>query len=101
MGNIIGGVNPFEGTDVKLEDRPNPDEEEVQHNLTTSISIDRHHIPNHVLRFVVDKGIIMNIFRKCQQGKSTRMVVGDEGRRSCKVTNPWLSAFFMFFIPKT
>lgn len=30
MGNIIGGVNPFEGTDVKLEDRPNLDEQEVK-----------------------------------------------------------------------
>lgn len=29
MGNIIGGVNPFEGTDVKLEDRPNSDSQEV------------------------------------------------------------------------
>ena len=28
FGNIIGGVNPFEGTDVKLEDQPKPDDDE-------------------------------------------------------------------------
>eukprot|EP00903_Cladosiphon_okamuranus_P014435 g13394.t1 len=28
FGNIIGGVNPFEGTDVKLEDQPRIDDEE-------------------------------------------------------------------------
>lgn len=32
MGNIIGGVDPFEGTDLKLEDRPNLDEEEVKNS---------------------------------------------------------------------
>ena len=29
MGNIIGGVNPFEGTNVKLEDQPDPEDQEV------------------------------------------------------------------------
>lgn len=29
MGNIIGGVNPFEGMDAKLEDQPNPADQEV------------------------------------------------------------------------
>lgn len=29
FGNIVGGVNPFEGTDIKLEDQPKPDNEEV------------------------------------------------------------------------
>lgn len=28
FGNIVGGVNPFEGTDVKLEDQPTPDDDE-------------------------------------------------------------------------
>lgn len=28
FGKIVGGVNPFEGTDVKLEDQPNPDDDE-------------------------------------------------------------------------
>lgn len=28
FGNIIGGVNPFEGTDVKLEDQPRIDDDE-------------------------------------------------------------------------
>ncbi len=27
FGNIIGGVNPFEGTDVKLEDQPKLDDD--------------------------------------------------------------------------
>lgn len=30
MGKIIGGVNPFEGTDVKLEEQPNHEDEEVR-----------------------------------------------------------------------
>ncbi|CAB1119056.1 unnamed protein product [Ectocarpus sp. CCAP 1310/34] len=28
FGNIVGGVDPFEGTDVKLEDQPIPDDDE-------------------------------------------------------------------------
>lgn len=32
MGNIIGGVNPFEDTNVKLEDQPHPEDQEVGAN---------------------------------------------------------------------
>ncbi|CAN0310431.1 unnamed protein product [Pylaiella littoralis] len=28
FGNIVGGVNPFEGTDIKLEDQPKPNDDE-------------------------------------------------------------------------
>lgn len=28
FGNIVGGVNPFEGTDIKLEDQPRMDSDE-------------------------------------------------------------------------
>lgn len=32
MGSIIGGVNPFEDTDIKLEDQPHPEDQEVGAN---------------------------------------------------------------------
>lgn len=38
MGNIIGGVNPFEDTDVKLEDQPHPEDLEVGANSTNHAS---------------------------------------------------------------
>lgn len=38
FGDIIGGVNPFEGTDIKLEDQPRiDDKEEVRANQLSSI----------------------------------------------------------------
>lgn len=38
FGNIIGGVNPFEGTDVKLEDQPKiGDDEEVGAGIMSSV----------------------------------------------------------------
>lgn len=43
FGNIVGGVNPFEGTDIKLEDQPKPsDDEEVG---TAVVSMFKMHAP--------------------------------------------------------
>lgn len=38
-GKIIGGVNPFEGTDIKLEDQPNQEEEEVSELAATRMTL--------------------------------------------------------------
>ncbi|CAM9783625.1 unnamed protein product, partial [Laminaria digitata] len=38
MGNIIGGVNPFEDTDVKLEDQPHPEDQEDFPEMAGEIS---------------------------------------------------------------
>lgn len=38
FGNIIGGVNPFEGTDIKLEDQPKPDDDEEVNTAVVSLS---------------------------------------------------------------
>lgn len=48
MGKIIGGVNPFEGTDVKLEDQPNHEDEEVRTDTvcaTFCAAVRSHRVP--------------------------------------------------------
>lgn len=43
MGNIIGGVNPFEDTDVKLEDQPHPEDQEVGAYSSTNHTSNLHY----------------------------------------------------------
>ena len=45
FGNIIGGVNPFEGTDVKLEDQPRIDDDEEVRGTPPAYTCERLTVP--------------------------------------------------------